>query len=141
MLYNKQLFKHDPENGSIGDCQRTAIACILNLKPEEVEHFGEKHWLNSVEFNKAIHSWLEKRNLALVDIAYTYELKFLLEMQEQNNPNCYYMLCGTSGNNTNHVVVGKGSKIIWDPAIDNSGIIGPASCGNYWVSYLVPMEY
>jgi len=140
MKYHKQLFKHDPDNGVIGDCQRTAIACILNLDVEEVPHFGEKHWLDTVAFNKAIDDWLELRNLACVNSCYDCSLETVLEWQN-NNPNCYYMLVGESGNGTNHVVIGRGDKIIHDPAIDCSGIVGPDNQGLYWVTHLVPMEY
>lgn len=33
MKYNKQLFRHHPEQGIFGDCHRTAIACMLDLEP------------------------------------------------------------------------------------------------------------
>ncbi len=36
MLQHRQLFLHEPERRSFGDCHRTALACLLNLPPEEV---------------------------------------------------------------------------------------------------------
>ena len=41
MRPQQQKFKHDPANGSYGDCFRTALACILDLDRDEVPHFNE----------------------------------------------------------------------------------------------------
>jgi hypothetical protein len=44
MKFNKQLVEYDPVNKIFGDCMRTAIRCILNLRPEDVPPFGE-YWI------------------------------------------------------------------------------------------------
>ena len=146
MLFNKQLFKHNPENGIIGDCHRTAIACILNLQPEDVPHFMGEFWLEDVangtcKANKAFDDWLESKNLLIANTPYECSLEVLLECQSVQNPKAIYILGGTSKNGTNHSVVAKGGEIIWDPAIDSSDIVGPMDDGFYWVSYLVSIEY
>jgi hypothetical protein len=38
MTPHKQRFRHDPANGIYGDCWRTAIACLLDIQPEEIPH-------------------------------------------------------------------------------------------------------
>lgn len=142
MKYHKQLFLHDPENGSYGDCHRTAIACILGLEPEEVPNFAEQFFDDTMGFNKAFNEWAANRNLAIVDIPYDCSLDRVLEAQEVHSPNSYYLLGGLSKNGTNHTVVCKGGEILHDPAIDNSGIVGPMQPdGYFWVSYLVPINY
>ena len=144
MKFNKQKFKHDPLNGMIGDCHRTAIACILNLEPEQVPHYIEQYWNqeNGGELaDKAFNKWLLERNLEITDIAFNCSLEEILNMKNHYSPNAYYILSGQSRNGTNHTVVAKGGEIIWDPAIDNSGILGPCHDGLYWVGYIVPIEY
>ena len=37
----KQLNHHDPDNGIIGDCYRTAIACLLDLPPDALPNYCE----------------------------------------------------------------------------------------------------
>ena len=39
MIKQKQIYRHLPEAGQIGDCARTVIACLLDLHPCEVPHF------------------------------------------------------------------------------------------------------
>jgi len=41
MKFYKQKYLHDPGNGVIGDCYRTAIGCILEIDPMELPHNWE----------------------------------------------------------------------------------------------------
>jgi hypothetical protein len=53
------------------------------------------------------------------------------------NPGVTYLLTGKSRNGTNHVVVCKDKEIIWDTAIDDSGIVAPIENGWYEIELLV----
>jgi hypothetical protein len=37
----RTLSRHDPDNGTFGDCHRCCVAAILDLAPEEVPHFTQ----------------------------------------------------------------------------------------------------
>lgn len=146
MKFNKQKFLHNPKNGIIGDCHRTAIACILDLEPKEVPHFMGDFWVEDCtngtnKANQAFDNWLKENNLILTHTCYECSLEYLLECQLVQNPDAVYILGGMSKNGTNHSVVGKGGEIIWDPAIDDSGIVGPMDDGYFWVSYIIPINY
>jgi hypothetical protein len=41
---------------------------------------------------------------------------------------------------TAHVVIALNDAIVWDPALDDSGIVGPADDGYYWIEFLVPAQ-
>ena len=49
----------------------------------------------------------------------------IMDWMQEQNPNLYYMLTGKSKNNVGHVVICCNDKIIHDPSLDNSGIVGP----------------
>lgn len=148
MRAQKQLFRHRPQNGEIGDCHRTAIACLLDLEPQDVPHFGEMDWdfdkqcfRENGDFHRNVREWLRTRGLAPVDAVYACTLEELLVSLGALNPSAYYLLGGQSRNNVNHTVIGCGGEIVWDPSIDESGIVGPCNPeGLFWVTYLVPLS-
>lgn len=134
----KQLNRHDPDKGVIGDCWRTAIACLLDMHPREVPHFCDGANFHDVAAATAmLREWLAPLGMGIVELPYTGELDAVLGTISHFNPNTYYLLAGTSRNGTGHVVVVRDGCIVWDPAIDDSGIVGPAESGHYWVSFLV----
>jgi len=53
MRFHKQLItNHNPESGIFGDCQRTAIACLLDKHPSDVPHFATPEtWNNGETFD------------------------------------------------------------------------------------------
>lgn len=139
MIYNKQLYKHNPPE-SYGDCSRTVIACILNLSPSEVPNFSEGLGPNTGEQqHERTLEWLRTQGYAMYETVFDCDLQTVLNYHRQLNPDIYYMLTGKSKNGTGHVVVCKNDEIVWDPAIDDSGIVGPADDGLYWVSVLIPL--
>jgi hypothetical protein len=142
MIRRKQLFKHDPENGTFGDCHRTAIACLLNMEPEQVPHFGE-HFLDAKKFNEAERAFLASRGMAKVNVAFDCPLEALLTVQKTMNPNAYYLLGCQSVRGIDHTVVCCGGEVICDPSTGESGadlINGPVSDGYYWVTFLTPLS-
>lgn len=141
MLYQKQKYLHDPENGVYGDCYRTCIANLLDLPRDSVPNWIGIHWGSSYDdWNNAVMDFLKSHNLSKVTIVRECALFYLLEEQGLLNPNAYYMLNGSSSNNTEHVVICCGGNIIFDPSLDDSGIMAPCSDGCYYIEYLIPLS-
>lgn len=148
MKPQKQLFRHRPAAGEIGDCHRTAIACLLDLDPQEVPHFGEMVWdeqdqcfRENGDFHRYVKEWLATRGLGTVDAVYSCGLQELQAHLAQVNPHAYYLLGGESRTGVNHTVIGCGGEIVWDPSLDDAGIVGPTKPdGLFWVTYLVPLS-
>lgn len=138
MIFQKQAFRHRPEKGEFGDCHRTAIACILDIPRDEVPNFGEFYGIPGA-FHAAERQFLASRGLALVNVVFQAPLDQVLMTMGATNPDAYYLLGGTSRTGVGHSVVGLGGQIIWDPSIDDAGIVGPMDDGLYWISYLVPL--
>lgn len=133
----KQKFKHNPPE-TYGDCQRTVLACLLEVPPDSIPNFGV-YYGKDKEWEEALTNWLKSRGLDTIQTIYDGDLEKVLRTQKNINPGRYYMLCGVSANGTNHVVIGLDDQIVWDPAIDDSGIVGPSNqTGYYHVEFLVP---
>lgn len=140
MIERKQLFRHEPEKGVYGDCHRTAIACLLDLEPDQVPHFAEA-FEDAEKFNSLVDEWLESRGWCAVSTAYRSRLEEVLRVQQFINPGVYYMLGGKSRTGCGHSVIACGGQIVWDPSLDDSGIVAPFdSDGLYWVTWLVPLS-
>lgn len=139
----KQAYLHDPENGIYGDCYRTAIACILNIDKEKVPHLAKEYDNDIDGWDREMKKFLNSLGYTLVDIPFVgigTKLPSLLESLGRHSAEAVYILAGESSNGTNHCVVCKGGEIIWDPAIDDSGIIGPCNDQFFWVTYIVPLR-
>ena len=140
MLYNKQLFLHKPEIGQIGDCWRTAVACIFDLLPEEVPHFQAPYWgePDAVNAIRDLNEWLKSYGLFYVAAGYNFAtVEEALAYSAQIFRGNRILFSGTSKNGTGHVVVARHGEIEWDPAIDDSGIIGPKSNGLFYFAYFI----
>lgn len=137
MIRRKQLFRHDPANGVYGDCHRTAIACLLDLEPDQVPHFGSDY-TDSEAFHRREKEWLASNGWCAVSNAFDAPLDLVLRAQASINPDVYYLLGGKSRTGCGHTVIACGDCIVWDPSLDDSGIVGPFdSDGFYWVTWLV----
>lgn len=143
MIRQKQTLRHDPDNGVIGDCYRTAIACLLEVEPTEVPHFyedlGVERDLTPDEYQAPVR-WLREMGFDLIEAYFDgddIEVDDILAHQAVVNPGRYYILSGKSRNQVNHVVICRDDGIVWDPALDDSGIIGPQNSGYYCVQWLV----
>lgn len=138
MIKQKQAFLHDPANGLFGDCYRTAVACLLNLQRDEVPHVFHDGCKGPVA-DARMNDWLKIKGITQFTMALDGAIsldELLNSVLWANNDKVEYLLCGTSRNNTAHVVVCRGNEIIWDPAIDDSGIVGPAEDGFWWISVI-----
>lgn len=137
MRRQKQLFRHDSDNGIWGDCYRTAIACILDLDREEVPHFYDND-ADGEQGRAATQEWMQARGLYLIEFAVVAndDLGAALHGISSMNPGLPFLLSGVSANGCNHVVVCLDGEIVHDPAIDNSGIVGPQDDGCYWLMFI-----
>nr|WP_316642860.1 hypothetical protein [uncultured Roseateles sp.] len=140
MTPQKQLFRHRPAEGVIGDCWRTCFACLLDLPVEAVPHFLEDCWEDYVTAAAKAKSWLATQGFTWVEFAFQAELGDVLASVKVNNSGVYYLLGGNSRNGVGHQVIGCDDQIVWDPALDDSGIVAPMSDGHYWVGFLVPLS-
>lgn len=139
MTPQKQLSRHLPHEGIIGDCWRTTIACLLDLQPCQVPHFcdGER-WNDTIAANSATRTWLRRRGLDFIEYAMAGDLTDVLRSVGACNPSLYYLLGGTSRTGVNHSVICRDDCIVWDPSITDAGIVGPMDDGYYWITWLVP---
>jgi len=143
MIERKQLYRHKPEEGQIGDCHRTAIACLLDMEPEAVPHFGLSDFDGSGRITKHTQTaeadaWLAEQGFAQVHVIYGGELENVLASLGAMNPKAFYLLGGRSRTGVNHTVIGCGGRIAWDPSQTDSGIVGPCSDGYFWITFIVP---
>lgn len=138
MKYHKQLFNHDPERGVYGDCHRTAVACLLDLRPEEVPHVFD-NGSSAVQAHHAMDEWLRStRGLRQVHVIWdgSIELIDVLNSIENCTEGLHYILGGQSRNGTDHSVIAACGEIIHDPSLSDSGIVGPCSDGYWWITFL-----
>lgn len=137
----KQLIRHDPSTQTCGDSYRTALACLLEVPPEEVAHIPASAWGDDDLFHEHFDNVLLEFGYVTTTTTYGCSLPDLLRTQQLHNPGVYYLLMGLGNNGTNHVVIGCGNKIVWDPCPDESGIIGPCETGVFYVSFLVSIKF
>lgn len=136
MQRHKQLLSHDPENGVHGDCMRTAIACLLDIAPQDVPHFLHDGCDGGV-FMERIDAYLASHGLALVGIPFADTPENVMEAMMHTNPNMTYLLSGQSIRGVNHVVIARNGEVIWDTHTSNVGLSGPCKDGHTWVEFLV----
>lgn len=137
------LCKHDPENGSWGDCHRASIASLLELDAADVPHFyhgcdveGGK---TGDQAHAEVNAWLlDNHLLREVNIVYPGEIALddVLQTISNLNPGLHFLLGGTSRSGVGHTVVCSGGAIVHDPSPKASGIVGPMSDGFWWVTFL-----
>lgn len=138
MLKLKQRFRHNPPE-TYGDCRRTTLACLLDLPLDEVPHLAPLYWEDSFKWREAENAWLRSIGYTMISSAFDGSLDDVLMTQKNINFNIYYLLGGNSKNECGHAVIGCNDEIIWDPSLDESGIIGPMDDGFYWIEHLVPV--
>ena len=139
MKYHKQLFNHDPENGEFGDCDRTCMACLLDLDPADIPNWGV-HYDDAGKFNLTKEDWLASKGLWEVQSAFDCSLDDMEHNLRLIWPDVYVLLTGKSNTNCDHVVVTLNGKIIHDPSKEDAGIVGPCLDGYWRASVLVPLS-
>jgi len=133
------MVRHEPEEGRYGDCWRTCIACLLDLRPDQVPHFLEDGDMDA-GLKRGL-DWLRDRGLALCSIPVADSLEKLLGMMGEHNPDTEYMLIGTGKRSgVPHVVIGRGGRLVHDPEASRQFLSGPVEGGYYWLELLVPIS-
>lgn len=143
MQKHDQLIENYPGDGQFGDCYRTAIACVLEMPPEEVPHFynGDHSTLDLDECWIEITGWLNEMGYNIIPVTYDgeYSLDQILSHGARTANGMHWFLSGSSGS-SGHVVVCKDNEIIHDPSKksrSSGGLIGPCNNGFWEVEILV----
>lgn len=140
MIPRKQLYRHNPPH-TWGDCHRACIASILERPCEAVPNFCEpapgEEW-ESGKWRDRERDWLLSQGFCPITMTYhpNAGLDLVLEGSTYYNPDTHWILGGTSRNGTGHSVVVYNGEIVHDPALDDSGIVGPMSDGHYWATFI-----
>jgi hypothetical protein len=140
MIKRKQLFPHKPDEGIWGDCLRTALACLLDVEPDAVPHFNERaDGRDDQDVARLVNEWVGSKGLALISVFFNGEtpLDDVLAAAAYGSFGMPFLLSGTSRSGCDHVVICKGSEIVWDPSQVDSGIIGPLKDGRWMIEWLV----
>jgi hypothetical protein len=139
-----QLLDHDPENGVIGDCWRTAIGCLLNMPPEDVPHFCDGNWQDGPAVERNTRAWLATKGYSFVEIPYKDTVENVLAMCAAMYKDVYYIISGRVGDGPNHATIGYGGEILWDPSANGEDavtqtITNPCDDGYVWLLFLIPL--
>lgn len=143
MIKHKQLFRHDPDRGIIGDCYRTAIACLLDLSPIEVPHVYQMFPEDPDAAHEHMADWLRLRGWTRAIIAWEgleQNVDEFVRNVSTGMPGLHFILLGRSRNERNHAVICRDGVIVWDSSLDNSGIIGPTREGQLQIEMLVQLS-
>lgn len=137
MLFQKQKYLHRPSEGTIGDCHRTAIACFLDMPRDRVPHYG----LISMEDGQLLHrlfdEWLSHRGWVMAWLNLQADsVENALRFMAITNPNVYYLFGGISRNGSAHTVIARGGEIVWDPSLDDAGIVSSLEGDIFQVQFL-----
>lgn len=139
IIQHTQMFRHDPDNGVYGDCWRATVACLLRLPVEDVPHVCDGP--DDGKASERMRAFLESQGCALIQVPFNGDMSLqqILEYVGAMSVSggLHWCLMGTSQTGCNHVVICKGAEIIHDPSITQSGIVGPASDGLWWVEWVV----
>jgi hypothetical protein len=138
MVPLKQKYRHNPAEGAYGDCHRTCLAMILELERDTVPNFAEHAHEQWGLWQDLVNEFLAEHGMGMFRIAFAADLDAVLHYMLQVNPGIFYILGGSSRNGTGHSVVCVNDKIIADPSLDDSGIVGPMEDGHFWIEVLVP---
>lgn len=144
-----QRLKHDPANGSYGDCQRTCLAMVLGFDAEEVPHFADPTQFPDDEgCRKAERAWLAERGWAIIQLPIPGDWGhgFLDSVLDQQ-PDIPLIVSGKSPRGEwNHDVVIR-SGVLHDPHPDATGLAGPCIDLDrpdeprwFWVTVLTPLS-
>lgn len=143
MLEQKQLFLHLPEQGQIGDCFRTCVACVLDRLQTDVPHgFGE-FWVDkdtcvTPQVHAQLNSWLLRQGYQCIFVETPLQAtREQLGTYLRHYYHDLHVVIGCNSKNGGHSVVMRNDDYMYDPSIDESGCIGPMDDGYYWIGLLI----
>lgn len=132
MIEYTMLQLADVDNKIIGDCYRTAIACVLEREPSEVPHFMDFTW-GEWEARK----WL-KAEYGLT-IAQTRVDKmsngWVLNLAKGEH-DVFHLMIGDTVRGLKHAVVGRNGSVVWDPHPSRAGLTTVTE-----MEFLIPLNY
>ena len=143
MREQKQLYLHRPAEKLYGDCWRTCIACLLDVAPDDIPHYYEMLWKAGQDIVDEVHKetnrfLAEKYGVRYVEYPIQTEDFAGLGVYINHYYSGMHVILGCNSTNGGHSVIVRGHNYLWDPAIDNSGCVGPMDDGYYWIGLLVP---
>lgn len=117
------IVKHDPDNGTWGDCTRACVASIFDLPAHEVPHFtvhGEEPLGvdGMLPWEKRLRSWLNARGFDVLHIK-------LENKDGEMDERClqfHHVRGGKTDRDTNHDTVWFGRKLVHDPHPSRTGL-------------------
>jgi hypothetical protein len=145
VIRRRQLFMHDPDNGVFGDCHRAAIACVLDMEPEQVPHFAELAFAaeqrgEQYDWREDVERFLNAHGLTQADVQFGgATIDELFDYMEYRNPKIRYLLGGMSPRGTHHTVICVGNTFEWDPHPSDGFLVGPMEHGFWEVTFLLPL--
>lgn len=113
-----QEFLHDPANGSYGDCQRAAIASILNLPLSAVPHFNADN-TDVLTFHTRLKDFLATKNLGHYEFT---AFDFTMFGYPEPTP-VYHLIYGMTERGFQHAVVGYNGEVVHDPHPSKAGLL------------------
>jgi hypothetical protein len=141
MTPHTQLQRHDPDNGILGDCYRTAIACLLDVPPSAVPHFYGDAQQTDQEVKGQMQEWLRRtHSLTIATVNFNDQLPIaeVVRYVGKWNPGLHYLFSGLSPRGTSHVVICRDGEIVHDPHPEATGIVSGYEGGVYVVEFLSP---
>ncbi|WP_298751960.1 hypothetical protein [uncultured Arcobacter sp.] len=126
----KQLIPHGKSDEN-GDCFRTAVACLMNIPPEEVPHFCSKE---NTDWSGEFMSWLQSKGYTTVNLEWG-------EWVEDCLKGTYHLLLGISPRFEGlfHEIVGYEGYPFHDPHPDNSMITDDTS--KWQIKLIIPKHF
>lgn len=121
--------KHDPENGTYGDCLR---ACIATLLGYDVPHFFEDG-CDGETGHQRLRDFLTTKEIVPIIFSFpgSVSKEDLFEfMREQNSGVKYILFCKCGGED--HAVICQNDSVVFNPAWAPHPVTGPNSNG-LWV--------
>lgn len=133
MLKLTQTVTASKENGFVGNCWQTCVACVLDLDPETLPDQSKYDWRREMPdgtiergpaYGSALRAYLRKHHdLAYLELHHPQEVYPLLRVAE---PGWHFMTGRTIRSDAfgglRHVVVGRYGKMVWDPHPSRAGL-------------------
>lgn len=141
LLRQRQAFRHAPDEGMLGDCYRTAIACVLGIERDSVPHSHED--LTGEEHAVFMDAWLRPQGLRRIFMPVLGDdCKEVADSIYPRGGGLPFILTGSGPRSVNHVIVVHGVDDYWCPTLGSVsaeiGLIGPALPDKYfWVEWIV----
>lgn len=124
---------HNPPE-TIGDCWRTAIACMLGCsRPDRVPHWAELYWETpeperSNIIMKATRDWLKNTGFGygFIELSLAFKtVEDVLRYMGEQNSDQFYLLSGLNPLGIPHVVICKGGEFWHDTNPGQGFLAGP----------------